>query len=139
MVAPGRAWTYSLFPPSLFTTAARSRLAAVLASPQGAGFRLLARSFGADDGQIFWTLAFPSSVPFLVAGLRLGAGRALVGVVVAELYAANRGLGYLIAYYGSTFQTDKLFVAVLIITTMGVFVDSILRHLERRFELWRRR
>lgn len=58
---------------------------------------------------------------------------------MAELYAANRGLGYLIAYYGSTFQTDKLFVAVLIITTMGVFVDSILRHLERRFELWRRR
>ena len=96
-----------------------------------------ARSFGADDGQIFWTLALPASVPFLIAGLRLAAGRALVGVVVAEMYAANVGLGYLISLYGSTFQTDKLFVGILMITTLGVTVDSILRRLERRFAVWR--
>lgn len=96
-----------------------------------------ARSFGADDGQVFWTLAFPSSIPFLVAALRLGAGRALVGVVVAEMYMSNLGLGYLVARYGSTLQTDKLFVGIGIITSVGVLLDVILRRLERRFEAWR--
>lgn len=96
-----------------------------------------ARSFGARDGQIFRTIALPSSVPFLIAGLRLGAGRGLVGIVVGELYAANVGVGYLMALYGSTFQTDKLFVGVMIITALGVLLDVLLRRLERRFELWR--
>lgn len=97
----------------------------------------MARSFGASDWHIFRTIALPSSVPFLIAGLRLGSGRALVGIVVGELYAANVGIGYLIAIFGSTFQTDKLFVGVMIITIMGVTLDVVLRWLERRFELWR--
>jgi len=99
----------------------------------------MARSFGASDGRIFRTIALPSSVPFLIAGLRLGSGRGLVGIVVGELYAANVGIGYLIAIFGSTFQTDKLFVGVMIITALGVLLDIVLRRLERRFELWRPR
>jgi ABC-type nitrate/sulfonate/bicarbonate transport system permease component len=97
----------------------------------------VARSFGAKDRQIFRTIALPSSIPFLISGLRIGAGRGLVGIVLGELYAANAGIGYLIAIYGSTFQTDKLFVAVLFITTMGISLDLVLRRLERRFEAWR--
>jgi NitT/TauT family transport system permease protein len=97
----------------------------------------MARSFGASDRHIFRTIALPSSVPFLIAGLRLGSGRALVGIVVGELYAANVGIGYLIAIFGSTFQTDKLFVGVMIITALGVALDVLLRWMERRFELWR--
>ncbi len=97
----------------------------------------VARSFGAKDRQIFRTIALPSSLPFLISGLRIGAGRGLVGIVLGELYAANAGIGYLIAVYGSTFQTDKLFVAVLFITSMGIGLDQILRRLERRFEAWR--
>jgi NitT/TauT family transport system permease protein len=96
-----------------------------------------ARSFGATDFQIFRTLAFPSSIPFLISGLRLGAGRGLVGIVIGELYASNVGVGYLIAYYGSSFQTDKLFVGVMAITFMGITLDVALRKLEARFESWR--
>lgn len=96
-----------------------------------------ARSFGANDGQIFRTLALPSSVPFLIAGLRLGAGRGLVGIVIGELYAANVGVGYLIALYGSTFQTAKLFVGILLITLMGITLDVVLRRTEAYFEQWR--
>lgn len=99
----------------------------------------MARSFGARDGHIFRTIALPASVPFLIAGLRVGAGRGLVGIVIGELYAATVGVGYLIALYGSTFQTDKLFVGVAVITTLGVALDVLLRRLERRFELWRPR
>lgn len=98
-----------------------------------------ARSFGAGDREIFRTIALPASLPFILAGLRLGAGRGLIGIVVGELYAANAGVGYLIAVYGSTFQTDKLFVGVVIIAITGIVVVEILRVLEKRFEAWRPR
>ncbi|HLG73448.1 MAG TPA: ABC transporter permease, partial [Chloroflexota bacterium] len=55
-----------------------------------------ARSFGASDMQIFKTIALPGSVPFILGGIRLGLGHALIGVVVGELYAATAGVGYLI-------------------------------------------
>jgi NitT/TauT family transport system permease protein len=60
-----------------------------------------------------------------------------VGIVIGELYASNVGVGYLIAYYGSSFQTDKLFVGVMAITFMGITLDIALRRLEARFESWR--
>ncbi len=96
-----------------------------------------ARSFGANDWQIFRTIALPSSVPFILAGLRLGLGRALVGIVVGELVAATAGIGYFMAIAGATFQTDKLFVGIFIITGVGVLLTEILNRLERRFEAWR--
>lgn len=96
-----------------------------------------ARSFGANDLQIFKTLAFPSAIPYLVSGLRQAAGRGLVGIVIGELYASNVGVGYLIAHYGSSFQTDKLFVGVLAITLMGISLDVVLRRVEARVESWR--
>ena len=96
-----------------------------------------ARSFGADDLQIFRTLVLPGSVPFIVTGLRLGVGRALIGVVVGELYAAQAGIGFLIAVAGNQFQTDKVFVGVFPIALAGVASMGALTRLERRFERWR--
>ncbi len=96
-----------------------------------------ARSFGANDRQIFKTIALPSSVPFIIAGMKLGLGRALVGIVVGELVAASAGVGYFIAIAGATFQTDKLFVGIFIITGFGVLMTAWLSALERRFEAWR--
>lgn len=96
-----------------------------------------ARSFGANDRQIFTTIALPGSVPFIITGLRLGVGRALIGVVVGELYAATAGVGYLISIYGNTFQTDKVFVGVLIIAAWGMVMTRLLQWLEDRFDAWR--
>jgi NitT/TauT family transport system permease protein len=96
-----------------------------------------ARSFGADDLQIFRTLILPGSVPFIVTGLRLGVGRALIGVVVGELYAAQAGIGFLISVAGNSFQTDKVFVGVFIIALVGIASMEFLTRLERRFEQWR--
>jgi len=53
-------------------------------------------------------------VPFILTGLRLGVGRGIVGVMVGELYAATAGIGFMITVAGATFQTDKVFVGVLI-------------------------
>lgn len=96
-----------------------------------------ARSFGANDRQIFTTIVLPGSVPFLIAGLRLGLGQALVGIVVGELYAATAGIGYEIAVAGETFQTDRVFVGIMIIATAAIPLMWCLRQLEARFESWR--
>lgn len=96
-----------------------------------------ARSFGAKDRQIFTTIILPGSVPFILSGLRLGLGRALVGIVVGEMVAATAGIGYSMAIAGATFQTDKLFVGVLILTFFGVVFTEGLNRLEHRFDAWR--
>lgn len=96
-----------------------------------------AHSFGANEFQIFRTIALPGSVPFILSGLRLGLGHALVGVVVGELYAATAGVGYLIAVAGNTFQTEKVMVGVLIIAGMGVIFTTILKRIENHFQSWR--
>jgi NitT/TauT family transport system permease protein len=98
-----------------------------------------ARSFGASDYQLLKTVVLPSSVPYLMTGLRLASGRALIGVVVGELYAATAGVGYLITVAGATFQTDKVFVGVLIITFSGVLLGAIIQRIEERFSTWRPR
>jgi NitT/TauT family transport system permease protein len=98
-----------------------------------------ARSFGANDWQIFRTIAIPGSIPFMITGLRLGVGRALIGVVVGELYAATAGVGYLITVAGATFQTDKVFVGVMIICFSGLAMMELLKQVEHHFEPWRQR
>jgi len=96
-----------------------------------------ARSFGAGDRQIFTTIVLPGSVPFLIAGLRLGLGQALVGIVVGELYAATAGIGYEIAVAGETFQTDRVFVGIVILATAAITLMWALRQVESKFESWK--
>ena len=84
------------------------------------------------------TLIFlPSTLPFILTGLRLGVGRALIGVMVGELYAATAGIGFMITVAGATFQTDKVFVGVLIFAITGMISMELLTKLEARFEKWR--
>ncbi|MGH7825527.1 MAG: ABC transporter permease [Candidatus Binatia bacterium] len=96
-----------------------------------------ARSFGASEWQIFRTVVMPSTVPFIISGLRLGVGRALVGVMVGELYAATAGIGFMITVAGATFQTDKVFVGVLVFAISGMISMELISRLERRFSSWR--
>jgi len=96
-----------------------------------------ARSFGASVWQIFKSVVLPSTVPFILTGLRLGVGRALIGVMVGELYAATAGIGFMITVAGATFQTDKVFVGILIFATTGMIAMELLTRLESRFDKWR--
>jgi NitT/TauT family transport system permease protein len=96
-----------------------------------------AKSFGASEWKIFATVVLPSTVPFILTGLRLGVGRGLVGVMVGELYAATAGIGFMVTVAGATFQTDKVFVGVLIFAVTGMILTEILNNLERRFDGWR--
>jgi len=96
-----------------------------------------ARSFGASEWMVFKTVVIPSTIPFILTGLRLAVGRALVGVLVGELYAATAGIGFMITVAGATFQTDKVFVGVLIFALSGMIGMELLTKLERRFDKWR--
>jgi ABC-type nitrate/sulfonate/bicarbonate transport system permease component len=96
-----------------------------------------ARSFGASEWQIFKSVVLPSTLPFILTGLRLGVGRALIGVMVGELYAATAGIGFMITVAGATFQTDKVFVGVLIFALSGMVAMELLTRLESRFDKWR--
>src|SRR5947208_7464320 len=96
-----------------------------------------ARSFGASEWLVFKTVVLPSIVPFIFTGLRLGLGRVIVGVMVGELYAATAGIGFMITVAGATFQTDKVFVGVLVFALTGMIGTELLTRVEKRFDKWR--
>ena len=96
-----------------------------------------ARSFGANDRQLFRTVALPGSVPFILTGLRLGVGHALIGVVVGELVAAQAGVGLMMATAGATFQTAKVFTGLVIVAGSGLLLTYAIERIEKRFQSWR--
>ncbi len=96
-----------------------------------------AKSFGANDFQIFTTIAIPSSIPFIISGMRLAVGRGLVGVFVGELVASTAGVGHMMSIAGATFQTDQLFVGIITLAGSGYIMTEILKQLEKKFDRWR--
>jgi NitT/TauT family transport system permease protein len=79
----------------------------------------LARSFKATRAQIFWKIEFPTSMPPMFAGLRIGSTLAVVGVVVGELVGGNRGLGYLLSFGEGQADTPMVFVSIVMLTLVG--------------------
>jgi NitT/TauT family transport system permease protein len=96
-----------------------------------------ARSFSASRTQIFTKVLIPSALPFIVAGLRLGIGRGLVGVVIGEFIGARAGLGYLIFRSSQAFQIDAMWVGVFLLAGTGVLAVVVLQKVERRMAPWR--
>jgi NitT/TauT family transport system permease protein len=96
-----------------------------------------ARSFSANRWQIFSKVLIPSALPFIVAGLRLGIGRGLVGVVVGEFIGARAGLGYMIFRSSQGFEIDAMWVGVFLLAGTGVLSVILLQKVERRLAPWR--
>lgn len=97
----------------------------------------VARSFGASQRRLITSIVLPGLVPYLMTAARLAVGRALIGVVVAELVASNSGLGFLISIASGTFDTPLLMVAVLFVGAFGVILTELMKTIERRFDRWR--
>ena len=76
------------------------------------------------------------SLPFIVTGLRLALGRGLIGMVLADLYTAISGIGYLIVRTASTYQVNKMFVPIVTLGLLGVTLTAILRVVEKRVAPW---
>jgi NitT/TauT family transport system permease protein len=94
------------------------------------------RCFGATRKQIFFKLSLPSAMPFILAGLKLGIGRGLIGVVVAELFGSRAGLGLLISESADSFNMPNLFVGVLIFAIAGIVIIAGFSRLERKLVPW---
>jgi len=100
-------------------------------------FMEVARSFGASRMQIIRKVMIPAAVPFVITGIRLAIGRAIVGVVVGELFGARAGLGFLIFTSGQTFDVPALFLGVLLLALAGVVLTSGMKWIENRVAGWR--
>jgi len=96
-----------------------------------------ARAFGCDRWQLFRRVILQAAVPFLIAGTRLGLGRALVGVVVAEMFTALTGLGSMIVFYGNTFRTAELFVPMVVLAILSVVITNLIYRVEVWIAPWR--
>ena len=97
----------------------------------------MSRAFGAKDSTIFLKVSIPGSLPYIVAGMRVALGRALVYIVVAEQYGAAMGLGYLSSVAAQRFQMAAMFVPIVIIATLGAALNELLKTVERRLEKWK--
>ena len=92
----------------------------------------LARSFTATRLQVFWKIEFRAAMPPLFAGLRIGSTLAVIGVVVGELVGGNSGLGYLLVYGEGAANTPMVFVAIVLLTAIGILAYLAVILIERR-------
>lgn len=94
-------------------------------------------AFAASERKIFLKIILPAALPFMMTGIRLGVGRAIIGMVVAEFFTAINGLGALIIKYGNQFETAAMFVPILCLMLMGVVYTAIAMRFERWVAPWR--
>ena len=92
----------------------------------------LARAYSMSRMQIFWKIEVPSSMPALMAGLRIGATLAVIGVTVGELVGGNTGLGYLITFGEGQANTAMVFNAIVLLTLIGIVLYGVVAAIEAR-------
>ncbi|MCL4186688.1 MAG: ABC transporter permease [Rhodobacteraceae bacterium] len=96
-----------------------------------------AASMRASEFQIFTKVILPAILPFVMAGLRLSVGRAVVGVVVGEFFTRQSGLGGLIVQYAGSFRTAEMFVPILVLVVIGAVLTSLVGYMQRRLAPWK--
>jgi ABC-type nitrate/sulfonate/bicarbonate transport system permease component len=106
-----------------------------MAGVRGATPRLIetARAFTATETEVFLYIILPAATPFIVAGIRLAIGRVLISVFVAELYASNQGVGFLITQAGTTYNTPLMLMGIMLFTLAGMALSQGLSFFEERY------
>ena len=94
-------------------------------------------AFAANERQVFTKIILPAALPFMMTGLRLGIGRAIIGMVAAEFFTAITGLGALIVKYGNQYDTASMFVPILVLMLLGVGLTAAVRRIEDTMAPWR--
>jgi sulfonate transport system permease protein len=94
------------------------------------------RAFRCSERQLWGNIVLPAALPFIVTGLRLALGRGLIGMVLADLYTAISGIGYLIVRTASTYQVNKMFVPIVTLGLLGVTLTALLRLAEKYVAPW---
>jgi len=95
------------------------------------------RSLGGGEWDLYRKVIFPSVLPYIVAGARIAVGRALIGVLVGEFFAASEGIGYAISRFGDIFSIDRMFACILVVMVIAVVLTEGIRWAERAAFPWR--
>jgi NitT/TauT family transport system permease protein len=90
------------------------------------------RAFGGRRPAEVVKVILPAARPLVLAGLRIGAGRVLVGIVVGEMFGANAGLGFRLSFYGARLRAADTLAALLGVVAIGILATQAVRLLERR-------
>ena len=94
------------------------------------------RAFRCSERQFWGNIVLPASLPFIVTGIRLAVGRGMIGMVLADLYTAISGIGYLIVRTAGVLEVDRMFVPIVTLGLLGVTLTAILRYVEKRVAPW---
>jgi NitT/TauT family transport system permease protein len=95
------------------------------------------RSLGGSERDLYFKVILPSILPYIVAGARIAVGRALIGVLVGEFFAASEGIGYAISRFGDIFALDRMFACIIVIMIIAVVLTEGIRWTERTAFPWR--
>ena len=100
------------------------------------GYVDVGRAFGLTEAQTLWQISIPAAVPYILAGVRISVGLAIIGMIISEIEVSMVGLGFLLTNFGNSFQTSKLFAVILVTSLLGVLSAAIVRFVERRWFRW---
>ncbi len=96
-----------------------------------------ANSFNARPIDLFLKFMLPGALLMIIAGLRLAVGRALIGVIIGELFSSNAGLGFHISYYGARLRFADVFAGLFMVVLVGICTTQLMRMVEMRFTRWK--
>lgn len=98
---------------------------------------VMARLFGANDKTIIRSIVLWHAAPFIYSGARIAVGRAFIGLVVAEIFGYNKGLGYLIALYSANYQTALLMTTVIVLLACNIALVKLVALIEKKHIQWK--
>lgn len=94
------------------------------------------QSFGFRGMKLWRKVVLPASFPYIMAGLRIGMGAAVIGTMVAEIFMFTTGIGYILVFYASQFDSAAIISGVLIIMALGILLTELIKFLEHRLAKW---
>ena len=95
------------------------------------------RAFGGKPLDVVRLAIVPASLPLVMGGIRIGLSRALIGVVLGEMFSSNAGLGFRMTVYGARLQAADVFVPLMAFVVIGLILNQCALALEARFQRWK--
>ena len=96
-----------------------------------------ARSFGAGKARLFTHVIFPSTIPFIGTGVKMGVSRGLIGLFVGELFTSATGIGYIIQLASITFNTARVYAMLVMFVTFSIAMVGLSQYIEGKLSSWR--
>lgn len=96
-----------------------------------------ARSFGADKLRLFTRVIFPSTIPFIGTGVKMGVSRGLIGLFVGEIFSSANGIGYIIELAGKNFNVARVYAMLLLFVAFSLTMVGLSQYVERKLSSWR--